>query len=366
MPDPTPWLADQEDLARRHRLYADYLAAGGTHTREAWSSKRQRLRSAGNLRPMVDLAETVVGHQTVKEPAAPDEYRRLFDLIKQADALKQDLSPTQESTDFHAPDDGLPIGIAFAGDFHLGATGVEYERLETDLKIIGSTPGLYAVGMGDYVEGVTLAAKAASSLFSGAFNAPDLQDWAMREYADFARSKWLAWLAGNHDEWLMKVTGMTRSDKQARYLGVPYFCQGGGTIFAHVGTQRYVVAVTHNAKSNSRMNTTNSQRVAFDRWPEWENCDVICCGHLHYNDLHVQTRKGGRCLYLRSGTAKTRDGYAADNGFVPEYGIPLAVLYPDERRVIGFRGDDMEHGLRFLLGERERYREKVKRNATDG
>ena len=122
-----------------------------------------------------------------------------------------------------------------------------------------------------------------------------------------------------------------------------------------MGEQRYVIAVTHNAKGNSRLNTSNAQRRTYDEWPVWENCDIICCGHLHYNDMHHATRKGGECLYLRSGTYKIRDSYAADNGFKPEWGVPLAILYPDTKKVIGFKGNKFEDGVRFLSVERARY-----------
>lgn len=354
------WSDEQAELALRCGTFAEYEAAGGDHPREAWRSKRQRMKRQA----MVDHAKTVVGHQTIKAPATESDYRRLFDLIKQADQLKQDLSPTQESTEFHAPDDGLPIAIAFTGDWHIGATGVEYDRLEDDLKLIGNTPGLYPVAMGDHIEGVTLASKANSALFNGAFNEMDIQDGVMRMLTDHARGKWVAFMKGNHEGWMTRATGYSISEKQAQYLGAPFFCQGGGTIFAHVGTQRYVIAVTHNAKGNSRVNTSNAQRVTFDVWPQWENCDVIVCGHLHYNDLHIAPRKGGRCAYLRSGTAKTKDAYAADHGFVPEYGIPIAILMPDAKQVYAWRGDDFLEGVDHLLRLRERYRRRETRRTS--
>lgn len=365
------WSAEAEAwlLANPEATYEACQAAGVCRDKnyQAYHSKRRRLLGSLNEMRSQRLHEAqqaqAVGRMVAQadrnlgmdDGSTAEDFRRFFTLIKEADALKQDLSPTEEAVDFHAPDDGLPIGIAFTGDWHIGASGVLYDRLEADLKTIGATEGLYPLGMGDYCEGVTLTVKAASALFSGAFNQPELQDWLVREYAIFCDGQWVAWVAGNHDEMLARVTGMTRSDKTARYLGAPYFCQGGGTVFTHVGGQRYVVAVTHNAKGNSRLNTSNAQRRTYDEWPQWENCDVICCGHLHYNDLHIQSRKGSRCVYLRSGTAKVRDGYAADHGFKPEYGIPVAIFYPDEHRVLAFRGDDFAAALRFLAAERARY-----------
>jgi hypothetical protein len=76
---------------------------------------------------------------------------------------------------------------------------------------------------------------------------------------------------------------------------------------------------------------------------------------LHYPDHHRAYRKGGFCEYLRSGTYKLRDGYAADHGFKSGWGVPLVILYPDRRHAKGWDGDDFEGGVRYLTAERERY-----------
>lgn len=317
---------------------------------------RQADRNLGMDKPL--------GTQTVVAEPDDEQYEALFRLFEDVGEAIAALSPTQDSTEFHAPDDGLPIGIVYTGDWHLGASGVDSTRLRADLQRIGQTEGLYPVGMGDYLEGVGIYNKAASALYGGLFNDGDLQEIAVLLRMRDAEGKWLAWVEGNHDAWMKRASGLSRMQRLAKQLGVngqrpPHFCQGGGTIFAHVGNQRYVIAVTHNAKGNSQLNTSNAQRRTYDSWPQWENCDVIVCGHLHYNDLHIATRKGGRCVYLRSGTAKTKDGYAADNGFMPEYGIPLTILLPDEKRVIPFRGDDLVRGVEYLGWLRERYKEKA-------
>ena len=46
--------------------------------------------------------------------------------------------------------DNKPVAIALTSDWHIGSVGVDYERLESDLEIIRDTPGMYAVGLGDY------------------------------------------------------------------------------------------------------------------------------------------------------------------------------------------------------------------------
>lgn len=359
-----PEFSDAAVRSQRDRLYRRGIAVNGHPLRvdkvavgQAVAVRRMHQQADRNL-GLVGLPGAT---QTVVEDPEDEQYEALFRLLEDVDDAVAVLSPTQDSTEFHAPDDGLPVGVAFSGDWHLGASGVDSKRLLADLETIGQTEGLYAVGMGDFVEGVGIHTKAASALYSGLLNSGNLQEVYALLRMQRAAGKWLALVSGNHDEWMARSSGVTRIDRLARQLGArgqrpPHFCQGGGTIFAHVGGQRYVIAVTHNAKWNSQLNTSNAQRRTFDGWPQWESCDVICCGHLHYTDLHHQTRKGGKCLYLRSGTYKLKDGYAADHGYKPEYGVPVAILYPGERKVLGFRGDYFEDAIRFLAAERVRYR----------
>lgn len=290
------------------------------------------------------------------EPADDDEaaWLRYFDLLEAANSVRGDLSGVQERTAWTAPD-ALPTGVVFTGDWHCGAGGVDYAALRANLETIRDTPGLYAIGMGDYLENVAPQSKAGTALYTGLFNEPGVQGRYALTRAKIAMGRWLAIVNGNHDNWSFKHAGLSRTDEFARALGAAYFTEGGGAVVATVGAQRYVLAVRHNTAGNSRINTENPMRRMFTDFPLWDNCDVICVGHLHYNDLHVVSLKGQRCVYLRSGSFKARDGYAQSHGFTPEIGTPLVVLYPDERRVIAFRGDDFAAGVRFLAAERARY-----------
>jgi hypothetical protein len=306
-----------------------------------------------------DIAAVREAVEARKEPSVqigPDaseaEYERYFSLLEDADELHGQIAPTRDMTEWTAPDDGLPIGLLFTGDWHCGAGGVLYKRLRADLETIRDTDGLYGILMGDYTENVTPQSKAGTALYSGLFNEPGLQQRYAVQRARIAAGKVLAVAQGNHDAWSYKWAGIQRTDELARQIGAAYFGEGGGTIFATVGGVRYVVAVRHNTSGNSRLNTSNAQRRMFDDFPNWENCDVICVAHFHFNDLQVASRKGGRCIYLRSGTYKVRDEYSRAHGFSSEYGTPLVVLYPKTRRAIPFRGDDIETGMRFLARER--------------
>ncbi len=304
-------------------------------------------------RPMDDTPAPAT--QTIKDDATEEEWEEFFGLLESADGMRHHLSTTQEETVFTAPDDGLPIAVAFTGDWHCGASGVDYARLKADLETVRDTDGLYAIGMGDYLEGVSIHSKAAPALYSGLFNDGRFQERYVVGRAALAKGKWLALLSGNHDEWLYKNAGITRTDQFATALACPYFGEGGGTVACRLGGRVYRLGVRHNAPGNSRLNTTNAQRRLFDDWPAGENCHVLCVGHFHFNDCQTVSRKGGRVVYLRNGTYKLHDQYAKAGGFSPEYGVPLVILLPDEERVIPWRGDDFEWGVDYFKALRAGY-----------
>lgn len=297
----------------------------------------------------------------VKGEPTDQEWEDYFAHLEIAAELAGDLSPTQERTTWRPkPDDaGLPVAFAYSGDWHAGDGGVAYRKLRDDLETIGETPGLYFVGMGDFVDGVSIHSKAAPALYGALFANRRFQDRWVLLRTKCIEGKAVAIMAGNHDSWALKHAAIETTSDFARALGAAYFPQGGGTIFAEVGTERYVIGVRHNGKGNSQLNPTNAQRRVFDDWPEWENCDVIALGHLHYNDMHIRSRKAGRCLYLRSGTYKLDDPHARDNGFLPEWGVPVSIFLPDEHRVIGFRGDDFSQAVQYLGWLRESYRRQA-------
>jgi hypothetical protein len=295
----------------------------------------------------------------LEEDADEARVMSIFEMAQRISDIAAELAPSTSSS-HHVFDDGLPIGVAFTGDWHLGGGGVDFAKLRDDLTIIANTDGLYAVGMGDYVDGVSIHSKASPALYDpSAIGARGLQNEVAYILAKRVVGKWLAIIDGNHDAWSEKHAAIGCTRDFAKALGAPYFHQGGGSVYATVGDIRYNLAVRHNAPGNSRLNTSNAQRRAFDEWPQWENCDAICLAHFHFNDVHQPPRKGGECAYLRSGTYKLRDPYAASGGFTPEWGIPMVILYPDRREVFPVKGNKFETGLRLLASEREFYRRKV-------
>jgi hypothetical protein len=298
--------------------------------------------------------------QLMTRDQTPEERTAYFAAVEHASMLRAKSAKRTDETEWFAPDDGLPVGLLCDGDWHCGAHGVAYDALDQRLALLRDTDGLYGVGMGDYHEGVSIHSKAAPALYSGCYNSGDEQEErVMMRLRTPGSGKWIVLTKGNHDAWVERHAGLSRTERLAREIGVEHFGEGGGTIYANVGEQRYVIGVRHNHSGNSQLNTSNAQRRMVDSWLSWDTLHAAVLAHFHFNDLHVAPRHGKRCIYLRSGTYKIYDSYAKGGGFYPEMGSPLLILLPDEEKILPYRGDDLDYGLKMLAQLRTEYASRI-------
>jgi hypothetical protein len=310
--------------------------------------RRQHRFYAARLRAMDPMPLPDGGSLTIAEEASDEEWRSYLQQAERAANTALRIANVQTVTYWDAPDD-LPVGIVFTGDWHIGARGVYYNALDRFLAQVQQTPGLYAVGMGDYVEGVSPFDKAKGSLFVDAYSEPEAQIRSVQLRASVLKGRWLAWLKGNHDDMMARHVGYSPADSVGRGLGCPAFGEGGGTIIANVYDQVYTIAVRHHFGGKS----ANVPRRMLDEWPEWDRPHVAVMAHLHFNEIQRVSRNGGRAWGLRCGTFKLHDEYAARNGFRPEMGCPMVILLPHEERVLAFAGDDLDIGLAELARLRQ-------------
>lgn len=279
----------------------------------------------------------------------PEDYDKYFALIEEAVETENRLSESVDVVEYTYETD-LPIAVAFTSDWHLGAGGVEYKRLRSDLEVIRDTPGLFAVFNGDAMENTKTHSKSASALYSAAIPKPRHQLEYVRRMAIICKDKWLAFGQGNHDAFDYRAGGVDRLSGVVKdELGVPYFTEKGGTIKLRVGGAHYSVVVKHQYTGQSRISKSNSARRLFLEWPwDIEAVDVVALAHLHEPDTHTTMQRGRDVHWLRSGSYKTRDSWAEAGGFRPSYGVPVVILWPKERKIISFHGTKFEEAVDYL------------------
>lgn len=336
-----PW-TDQEITDAHNMTREEFLSTYPDRTANALRFKKKRTLDAVTVG-----GGASDGTIEVQRPATTEEWEALFSALEDVSPEREGLGLTQERTTFTSHDN-RPIGIAFVGDIHAGNDGVMYKRFKSDMQRIRDTEGLFAVGMGDYMDNFKPQAKSGTGMYHALFADPveQLQFITMR--LEIAKGKWLALAQGNHDAWDFKWAGIDRLPALAQHLETAYFSERGGTVKVLLGDQTYNIVVKHDYRGKSQINKSNSQRRMFDDYPEWGNADVICLAHLHEPLTEQVLRRGRTVTYLRSGTYKIHDPWAEAAGYTPTYGVPVVVLYPETRKIVAFHGEHFEEAVAFL------------------
>jgi hypothetical protein len=116
-----------------------------------------------------------------------------------------------------------------------------------------------------------------------------------------------------------------------------------------VGATLYEIVVRHKFKGESGINRTNAHRRMYDSlYPG----DIMVLAHLHNNELEETCRgeiMGKNVVYLRSSSYMDWDEFGQKvGGFSSVPGVPIVILWPNEKKVLPFSGLHMDDALAYL------------------
>lgn len=313
---------------------------------ETINASYDQVRGYLRYSPLSTAKGKIVYEDKKSEPTTID-INAYWEALKCVDNAINDLDTKQTKT-IITINDIKPIGIAFWGDWHLGARGIDYEAFEKDQQTIKETDGLYVIGMGDYKDNQNAFVHASGTLEQVA--TPGMQDMLVkRVWQDVADSS-LAIIRGCHDDWDKKL-----GDKDfvatlcAKDVADCVNLWHGGSLAIKLGSQTYKIRARHKYKGESDLNTTNSQRRMVDSFGA---ADVNAVAHRHYSEIQQTTKQDQETVYLRSGSYKYYDEFGQKiGGYRAILGVPVVIFFPDTKRMIGFRY--MEDAILVLKSLRE-------------
>jgi hypothetical protein len=248
-------------------------------------------------------------------------------------------------------DVALPVAVCYWSDWQIGTNGVMMRQLEQDAEAIRDTEGLFTFPMGDLIQNLNQR-KHPSSLHNCVLPDPREQEIAARYVLDLVRPKIEGIVDGNHEMNTQQASGFTLGDRWAKELSVPYLWHGG-LVNYHVGQIEYKLGLRHKFTNESNLNTTNVQRTMSMLWPD---ADVIVLGHRHYNDCQMIKRPLKEQVWLRAGSYQKWDDFGMSIGhYRGQWGLPLTILFPDQRTVMPIYGAHFYAGLRLLRFWRDEY-----------
>ena len=249
-------------------------------------------------------------------------------------------------------EDDLPIGLAFCGDLHYGAEGVNYKRLHSDFKTLGETEGLWFQGTGDYLHNPKVTAADKANLYRMAVSNKDTALSMIKKVFTPLKGRTVSLLTGCHDA-RDKEEGGDYTNELCDYLDCANLWYGG-LVRLTIGKQLYEVVVRHKYKGESGLNKTNAHRKMYDNlYPG----DIIALAHLHNNELEETVRgeiMGKNVVYVRSSSYMDWDEFGQKvGGFSSVPGVPIVILWPNEKRMLPFSGLHMADGMAYLKYLRE-------------
>jgi len=269
---------------------------------------RMHMRIA-RQRGLVEGVEPPRPEPAIVMPQAPDPNLPIEEVVEHlAKQAKKRLEAHRASQWFKVPvKDPLPFGIVAIGDPHLDDNGCDWSLLRDHINIIKSTPGLYAVGMGDYTNNwVGRLARLYAHQDTSQETALRLVEWFFSELRD----KLLLLIKGNHDMWSgvgdplkwLSPTGTLQQDWVARLD----FTLPNGSSFKLVAA--------HDFPGNSMHNIlhANGREAKFGA-----AADVYLTGHKHaWGVYQTENGKRGHVYWMaRARGYKFADSYAVVNGF---------------------------------------------------
>lgn len=217
-----------------------------------------------------------------------------------------------------------PIGILHFGDPHVDDDGTDWAALERDIRLVQTTPGLYAANIGDTTNNwVGRLGHLYGQQSTTAKQAWILAEWFIKQLS----GRWLYLIGGNHDAWsgdgdpLRWITGQVGALYEATEARIGLEFPNGRSI---------VVNARHDFAGGSMWNPTHGPMKAAQLGVR---DDIVICGHKHksgYSPLKdPETGKVMHCLQVAS--YKRYDRYAREKGFRDQSLSPcvVTVINPD-------------------------------------
>lgn len=308
------------DEARPFRkAYRDALRAGHTpRGRQVGTGKRSAIAVAAEaLRislkqaysraevldehaPGWDEAETPAPFVPPVLPSGSEPFEELLDRREAQASRKREAAKAREWMRFEIPE-VAPFALVFVGDPHADDDGCDLGALRRDLSLIEGTPGMHAVGMGDWCNSwVGSLSRLYADQGTTAADAWRFAEWML------SKPIWLVLLLGNHDlwhgagsplRWMAREGRAPIADWQAKFR-------------VACGNKEWRIHAAHDFPGNSQWNRLHAplKRAKMTG----HDADLYVCGHKHNFGLaQEQDEHSGRVSWLaRARGYKTLDSYA--------------------------------------------------------
>lgn len=277
-----------------------------------------------------------------KKQYSEEDVEAYASKVKELQKAMDKLNTKQVKATFKI-DDNKPVAIAHWGDWHEGALGVNYDKLEDDTNTIINTDGLYWLGMGDYKDNYLTGGHPGAQYEQ--IIQPGMQDLLVKRRMELAADNCIALVRGCHDDW-DKKTGdkdfLTTMCETTNAINLWH----GGDLYIKFGECEYHWKVRHKYKYESSLNLENAMRRIMELQGP---CDVAASAHLHNPYFMERHLMGEFRIMLRSGSYKVWDEFGQKlGGLKGKIGVPVVIIFPNKKQMIPLMLDEAVTVLKTL------------------
>lgn len=208
-----------------------------------------------------------------------------------------------------------PVALVFLADLHLGSRGVDYERIDNDINIILSTPGMFVCHVGDVIDNF-IVGKLRDVRLGASFSVSE--EWAIaKRVLRLLAPRLLLSVAGNHDLWTYAITNVDYlAEVHAQINPNVLYTKYDHNVTLGVNKETWRLRVRHLWKGYSQYNPTHGIEWAA-KFDKGEHFDIGIGAHTHISGLYRQFNNGGR-----TGHAVVCGSYKFDDEYAEKKGLP--------------------------------------------
>jgi len=279
------------------------------------------VRSAARV-PVVDVAEREFPTMT------PGEKWRMAETMTRGAVAKTRIAG-QFAADLRDRSD--PLALVFASDQHISINGrTDLERLPIDAEALAEWDDCALILGGDGVDNHIKHRAALVNRRSSPTEEYELYDY----YLGLVAHRVMALISGNHDDWTKDTAGVDVIHALAQSHRF-CFAPDRAVVSVALGKTKYLASVRHQFRFNSTLNQTHAIKQMWAHDSADFDIGVVC--HHHEAAIEPFRRHGTWRWGLRPGSYQVESTYSRRYGYAQsEPSCPTVVLYPDERRIVGF------------------------------
>jgi len=274
---------------------------------------------------------------------------KILDILEKAKDVFQSTDSRQEDSLVRIKTNSDYIAIVFGGDLHIESAATDLKQLRKDFELISKTDNVYFSFGGDICDNYIPGGKHGDGANERLIPIKMARIAAGRLFEILGPK--VLWLAlGCHDNWSIAIDDYNLVEHMSRKLDAVYLGHGGTVNLQFLDQRgdlqkRYRTRIMHRFGGGSLHPLSACKNYLMRQDP---SIDICAIGHNHVNAIGTEDYGGRKRVYLRTGSYKSIDRYAASLNIKKQKDHKAPILILGTREHFMQPVSDIQRGVKIL------------------